>query len=143
MITRYDYRIAAGHNVALAALVNVETLPGFAGAGVRIPPASQPVNPYPNRVVALSGREYGDGVITHVWEFSTLPIAALEYLITTYLSGGTLASAPVTIYTRRHDRGVYARYNAYLTYPVPGEDYRYTRRHVLDLRLRFNGLELL
>jgi hypothetical protein len=141
-MARYDYRIASGHNVALGSLTNVENIGQLWLAGVRPPPVTVPVNTYPTRYIALSGIEYGDGLIKHEWRFSIIPSTGLDYLQDTYLGAVTVVSAAVTIYTRLQDQGVnvYARYNAYLARPIPGQDYQYRQRKIINLALRFNGL---
>lgn len=139
----YDYRIAVGSSVALASLQNVEDLLLPYTAPRRIVPRSQPVNAFPQRVLLGSGRERGDGAISHSWEFTALPVAAVNYLMTYLFSGGTVVSTAVTIYTRLHDRQTYARYNAWAALPVPGQDMEYLRQGVMRLTLRFNNLEAL
>lgn len=139
--TLYDYRIATGHNVALGSLTVVSSISQFR----HVAPISQPVPPFPQRVMLLSGRQVGYGRIDHEWVFPILPPAALDKLIDDYLvtSSAVVASKAVTIYTRLHDRLTYARYNAYLLYPRSGEDYRYENQYIRDLRLKFTDLEAL
>lgn len=138
----YDYRWATGHGVALGSLVNVEDdlLPYT--RGVRIAPKTQPVDPFPVRVKTLDGLVHGDGAINHAWTFAALPIAALDYIIDTYLvtTGSQVVSKAITIYTRRHDRLTYTRYNAYLVLPQPDADYTYNKKLVFNLRLTFSNL---
>ena len=141
----YDYRWALGSNVALSSLTNVETdlLPYT--HGITVAPTSQPVNPFPVRNVALSGVMRGEGTITHQWVFSVLPIAALDYILDTYLTvgGALVVSRAMTIYTRRHDRLTYNRYNCNLTLPAGGVDYQFKRGYVLNLTLTFTRLQIL
>ena len=141
----YDYRWAIGSNVALSSLINVENdlLPYT--RGVLIAPTTQPVNPFPIRNIALSGLVRGEGAITHTWTFSALPIAALDYILDTYLTvnNALVVSRAMTIYTRRHDRGAYNRYNCYLTLPAGGVDYQFRRGYALNLNLTFTRLEVL
>lgn len=133
----YSYSIAAGWNVALANLVNVQNLFGRA---VWVPNRGNPVDTFPNRLVTLSGREVSEGRVNHEWKFIILPIAKLTLFEDTYLSSATVVSAQVTIYTRLHARGTYARYNAWVALPQPGEDYEYDRGYVRNLRIRFNNM---
>ncbi len=139
---RYSYAIASGHNVALVSLTNIETLWLPYTMGIEVPVISNPVNPYPVKSRMGSGRIRGDGDIDHEWLVSSLPLAALDYLIDTLLvtSGNVVKSKAVTIYTRKHDRGAYARYNTYLTLPAPEEDYDLNQELVNDLHLRFTKL---
>lgn len=127
-----DFRIAAGWNVALGSLTNVENI-----SQIMYPPKVTPVDGYPVRRIALSGKVYGDGRIDHVWEYRSITTTALYYIIDTYLS--TATSAAVTIYTLSRV-GTYARYNATLVLPQPGVDYDVAGTVVENLRLRFNGL---
>lgn len=135
----YDYRIAVGSSVALASLSNIETLLWPYTRPLSIAPRSQPVNLYPVRTILGSGRERGDGMITHAWEFTALKQAAVGYLLHTYLFASSVSTA-VTIYTRLHSTGAYARYNAYAVLPAPGQDMEYIRAGVFRLTLRFNDL---
>lgn len=137
---RYLYAIAPGHNVALVSLANIENISAFRKGHVALPPKSQPVDVFPVRRKTLSGKTWGGGVPDHQWTWDVLPVAALEYLEDTYLSGAAVASAPVTINTRRHDQGVYTRYNAYITLPQPSVDYAYRQGKVLGLTLTFTHL---
>ena len=135
----YDYRIAVGSSVALGSLVNVEDLLFPYTKPLRLAPRSQPVNLYPIRTQLGSGRERGDGTIAHIWEFSAIKLAAINYLLHTYLFASSVSTA-VTIYTRLHSANSYARYNAYAVLPVPGQDLEYIRQGVFRLTLRFNDL---
>jgi hypothetical protein len=135
----YDYRIAVGSSVALASLSNIEDVLYPYTAPLRIAPRSQPVNLYPVRTTLGSGRERGDGMIAHVWEFTALRQSAVQYLLHTLLFSSGVSTA-VTIYTRLHSTGTYARYNAYAILPVPGQDLEYIRQGVYRVNLRFNDL---
>ncbi len=140
-----DYRIASGHDVALVGLQNIVTLiQQQTGRLLLIAPRSQPVNPFPIETPVGSGRVAGDGKPGHEWLFDALPIAAFTYILTTYLytTGAKVKSKPVTIYTPTFDEGsgVYSRFNAYLVYPTPGDDYEYTRKNVVSYRMRFTHL---
>ena len=123
----YSYSIAVGSSVALASLSNIEDVLLPYTRPLRIAPRSQPVNAYPVRTVLGSGRERGDGLVTHAWEFDALPAQAVNYLLYVYLFSGGAVSTAVTLYTRRHDANAYARYNAYAVLPVPGQDLEHLR----------------
>lgn len=129
----YDYRIALGHNVALGSLSNIENL-------VRFAPRSQPVDVFPVRRTVLSGAVIGAGTINHTWTWDILPIADLKRIEDTFFANGAVTFANVTIYTRRHNRALYARYNAIAILPQPGQDYEYTRRYARNLRWQFRNL---
>lgn len=135
----YDYRIAVGSSVALGSLVNVEDLLFPYTKPLRIAPRSQPVNLYPVRTQLGSGRERGDGTVPHAWEWTGIKQAAVQYLLHTYLFASSVSTA-VTIYTRLHSTGAYARYNAYAVLPVPGQGIEYIRQGVYRMTLRFNDL---
>jgi hypothetical protein len=136
----YSYSIALGSGVALVSLLNIEDVLYPYTAPRRIVPRSQPVNAFPQRVLLGSGRERGDGALAHAWEFTAIPAEAVHYLNTWLFSGGTVVSTAVTIYTRRHELEAYARYNAWATLPLPGQDMEYIRQGVLRLVLRFTDL---
>src|SRR5574338_803381 len=126
----YDYRIAVGSSVALGSLINVEDLLWPYTRPRRIVPRSQPVNAFPVRTTLGSGRVRGDGAINHAWEFTAIPVAAVDYLMTYLFSSGTAVSTAVTISTRRHELDDYARFNAYAVLPVVGQDLEYLRGNV-------------
>lgn len=136
----YLYAIATGSSVALAALINVEDLLLPYTAPRRIVPRSQIPDLYPIRTTLGSGRTRGDGPGIAAWEFSALPVAAVNYLMTYLWAGGTVVSTAVTINTRLHDRQTYARYNAWAVLPVPGQEIEYLRQGVARLTIRFNDL---
>jgi len=98
------------------------------------------VNAFPVRTVLGSGRERGDGTISHTWEFTGLNKAAVAYLYTYLWTAGAVVSTAVTIYTRRHELDDYARYNAFAVLPLPGQDIEYIRSGVLRMVIRFSDL---
>ena len=136
----YSYSIATGSNVALVSLTNVEDLIWNYTRPRRIVPRSQPVNAFPVRTTTGSGRERGDGAIDHSWEFTAIPVAAVDYLMSFLWAGGTVVSTAVTINTPRHELDEYFRANAYAILPVPGQDLEYLRAGVLRMVIRFNDL---
>ena len=136
----YSYSIAVGSSVALGSLSNIEDLIHPYTRPRRITVRSQMVNAFPVRTVLGSGRERGDGTISHSWEFTAIPKAAVDYLMTYLFSSGTVVSTAVTIYTRRHELDDYARYNAYAILPVVGQDIEYIRSGVLRMVIRFSDL---
>ena len=136
----YSYSIAVGSSVALASLSNIEDVLLPYTRPLRIAPRSQPVNAYPVRTVLGSGRERGDGLVTHAWEFDALPAQAVNYLLYVYLFSGGAVSTAVTLYTRRHELDQYTRFNAYAVLPVPGQDLEHLRGGKIRLTLRFNDM---
>lgn len=140
-----DYRIASGHDVALASLQQIVTfVQSTSGRRPIVAPNSQPVNRWPVETVVGDGQVRGDGRPGHEWNIGAMRIAAFTAFLQAYLytTGSPVKSKAVTIYTPTFDLGdgMYTRYNAYLIWPVPGEDYRYFRKAVVDLRLRFSRL---
>ena len=145
----YDYRIAAGHGVALGSLNNIESHIGQQNrktpTGKLFPVGiSSPIlDMFPVRAGLLSGRERGDGNINHEWNLQLVTYGA-RYLLFTYLTNRTVVSSAVTIYTRRHVAGDYARFNAYMTLPSPqGSDITRIGKDTFAIRLRFTDLEAL
>lgn len=141
----YSYAWAAGHNIALANLTNVENDIGpfnyrATGWGLtRVAIQSQPVDIFPIRTLLDAGYERGDGLINHEWRM-TLAKFGVKRVLDAYLSSGTVASTAMTIYTRRHELDSYARYNCYLTLPKPGETLTYLRENVFEVAWRFTNL---
>jgi hypothetical protein len=134
MTPTYNYGIAIGWNIPDGSLTNVETLLGY-------PPRTQPVNEYPIRRVTLDQNVQDNGATNHEWPFEEgIPIAAIKTIEDTFYGGGTVSNANVTIRTRRHNRGEYARYNAVATLPKAPEDYEYDRGMARNLRWKFRDL---
>lgn len=140
-----DYRIASGHNVALANMQQLVTLIRTLTQDLTLnAPNSQPVDLFPVETALGSGRTAGDGKPSHEWNMSGVHVVFLNWVIANCLTtgGSIVASKAVTIYTPVFDitDGLYKRYNAYLVKPKPRDDYTYTRKLTLDLRLRFTHL---
>lgn len=140
-----DYRIASGHNIALASLQNVSTLiRTLTGRQQMIAPNSQPVNPFPVETPVGDGYVIGGGKPNHEWVIGSVSILFLNHLLGNYLTtdAALVNSKEVTIYTPVFDiqTGLYKRYNAILLKPRPIEDFTYTRKRTVDLRLRFTHL---
>jgi hypothetical protein len=74
---------------------------------------------------------------------AALPAALFHTFMQDLFSTESDLDVAVTIRTRKHDLGAatFARYNAYLARPVPGEDYTYERGAVRNLTLRFQITE--
>lgn len=137
----YDYRWANGHDVALANLSNVEDYLYPYTKPRRIPPRSQPVDPFPVETELMDQSVRGDGAISHLW-LIVLPVAAYHFILTDKFSNGTVKSVSQTIYTRRHDLETYARYNCYLVQPsVKKGTLEYVRRGIVRVTFEMTGLE--
>lgn len=137
---------AAGHDVALASLINVSNqlfqynYRAMGGARRNIIITAPPVDAFPVRNILASGAERGDGMIRHEW-FITLSTYAFEYIIDTYFSGGSSVSTAMTIYTRDYQQNTFKRYNAYMVLPsaIRG-DIEYLRQNMMRIRIPFNRL---
>ena len=140
---QYLYSWAAGWDVPLVSLVNVETdlepytLPAL---GITIAPNSPLVDLFPIRTPALSGRTRGDGFVFVNWVIGGLPELAEKYIEDTYCDADTGDPQPMTIYTRMANRGIYKRFNAWLSYPQAGVDYNYDSGFMLPVTLHFTDL---
>jgi hypothetical protein len=138
-MTFYDYRWGVGHNVALAALANVEN-DLYPYTKLRhVAPRSQPVDLFPVETMLASGAGRGDGFVSAAWEM-TMPVEALAYSITKF--GLTSAkSAAATIYTREHDVLTYGRYNSFIWRPSPvNGSLEYLRRGLVRVTWRYTRL---
>lgn len=136
----YSYSIAVGSSVALGSLSNIEDLIYPYTRPRRITVRSLIPDLYPVRTTLGSGRMRGDGAAQASWEFTAIPKAAVDYLMTYLWSSGTVVSTACTIYTRRHELDEYFRANAYAILPVPGQDLEYLRAGVLRMVIKFNDL---
>ena len=136
----YSYAIGLGSGVALASLIDAEALLYPYTKPRRIVPRSQMPDTYPVRTTLGSGRVRGDGAIDHSWEYTAIPVAAVDYLMSYLWAGGTVVSTAVTINTPRHDLDDYGRFNAYAILPVPGTDMEYIKQGVMRLTIRFSEL---
>lgn len=103
-----DYRIAAGHNVALNSLVNIEAIKPTGDTYFYLLRAignfSQGnANVRGDGLYSFNGKPYT------IWEFPIMTRKQLAYIRSTYCAGGW--SGFVTIYSTAGDE-TYARYNA-------------------------------
>lgn len=103
-----DYRIAAGHDVALGSLVNIETIKPTGDTYFYLLQAIGNYSPG-NANVRGDGLYSFNGKPYTVWYFPIMTRAQLSYIRTTYCAGGW--SGYVTIYSTAGDT-TYARYNA-------------------------------
>lgn len=135
----YDYRWAAGASVALALLANVEDDLYPYTKPRRIPPRSQPIDPFPVETALASGGGRGDGFINHEWQ-QTIPVAALNYALTKF-SLVSAVTGNVTIYTREHDREQYGRYTGLIWRPSSANGrLEYLRQGVVSVTWKFTKL---
>lgn len=135
----YQYKFGAGWDTPLANLLNPEVCSEFRVNGRNMPPTTQPVNLYPVRTSAMSGRVFGDGNVDHIWRWTVLPREAIA-LIKTTLALTSAVSAQATINTRVHETNTYERFNCWVELFIPEVDYRYDRRMFRDVVLRFHDL---
>lgn len=111
----YDYRIAAGHNVALNSLVNIEDITP-AGDRPFFPPKAYGYYNAGQYRIRGDGTLYIAGFASLTWLFDVLTRKQYEYLRDTYCNGGF--SGKVTLYTRL-GRLAYSRMNAIMILPSP------------------------
>ena len=112
-MTVSSYKIAAGYNVALNSLVNIETIKPTNDQYFYAPKAIPYGSPGAKKV-KLNGVSYRSGYPYVDWQFGVLTRAQYEYLKTTYCSGGY--TGLVTVYTTVSG-STYARYNAVIDVP--------------------------
>ena len=124
-MTVSSYKIAAGYNVALNSLVNIESIRPTSDQYFYAPKAIPYGSPGAKKP-KLNGVSYRSGYPYVDWQFGVLTRAQYEYLKTTYCSGGY--SGQVTIYTTVSGN-TYARYNAVIDIPetaaIPDGFYAY------------------
>lgn len=111
----HSHSIAAGHDVALVSLVNIEDITPSSDRAFNYPLASPLYNPGNYRIRG-DGTVYVSGFPSIDWKFVGMTKKQYEYARTTWCAGGW--SGYVTIYTRPGTEA-YARYNAVLTIPKP------------------------
>lgn len=104
-----NYEIVTGFNDSAAA-VNVETL-------VSYPPSSPERVPFGAvRHYTLDDYRITDGVKSIVWQWTVLPLADVDTLVTTVWGDWNTENAEVTIRTRNRDN-TYSYYNAIAHFP--------------------------
>lgn len=108
--------------------------------GITITPRAPLIDMFPIRSLTLDGSERGDGQVNLNWGVAGVYYAAEGYIEDTYLSGGTIVSAKMTIVTWQRNHNVLKKFNCWLNLPKPGQDYSYDSNFVLDLQLRFTDL---
>lgn len=129
-----QYAIAAGHNVALNMLTNIETIlvDGVYFALVK----GRGSFSQGNRLYDGSGGDYFDGYSVTTWLLDVLTYPRLDYLRTTYCAGAW--DGPVTIYTTLGGDTYYRR-NAIMKLELPnnvdGQFFAIKRYPILMTRL--------
>ncbi len=143
------YAWGSGHGLALASLSNIANEVGARNrrtAGGKLFPVgiqSPLLDLFPVRRMLRSGKERGDGMVDTSLTM-TLALGGYKYILDTYLSSGTVVSAAMTFYLRRHELDTYARYNGYLTLPSPVRgDSSYLRQNTFAVVFPVTDLEAL
>lgn len=113
----YDYRIAAGWNVALGSLTNIETIVP-SGSRRFFAPVAQPLFDPGIEKNPGDGSVSFSGYPEVTWLFDAMHNLQYFYLRDTVLSG--LYRGKVTIYTRLATT-TYSRKNAWMNLPKPNE----------------------
>lgn len=118
MSNLYDYRIAAGHNIALVSLARISTIKPTGDTNYFYNPVAignfDPGNPN----VRGDGLLSFNGFPSVAWLFPVMTRLQLAYARTTWCNGGW--SGFVTIYSTNGDT-TYARYNANLLLSLPNQ----------------------
>jgi hypothetical protein len=131
----YSHSIAAGYNVALLSLVNIESIKPTSDKYFIYPLASPLYDPGTYRIRG-DGSVYVAGFPAIDWQFTGMTKAQYEYARTTWCNGGF--SGQVTIYTRPGTTA-YARYNAVLILPKP-TDMKWAGDAFEDVKWKFRRL---
>jgi hypothetical protein len=128
MTTFSQHALAAGLNVALNALTNIERIKPTNDPYYFVAPQAIPHGSPGARMARLNGLSYRRGYPYVDWLFAVMTRLQYEYLKTTYCSGGY--SGLVTVYTTVSSMN-YARYNAVLDIPeteaIPDGFYAYQK----------------
>lgn len=128
MTTFADHAIAAGHNVALGSLTNIERIKPNGDSYYFVSPQVIPHGSPGALAIRLNSLGFRRGFAYVDWLFAVLTRLQYEYLKSTYCSGGD--SGLVTVYTTLSGMN-YARYNATLFVPeteaIPDGFYAYQR----------------
>jgi hypothetical protein len=138
----YDYRIAAGHGVALVSLTNIEAITPSSDRAFYYPMASPFYNPGDYKFRG-DGKLYISGAPSIDWQFSVMTLPQYQYLKTTYCAGGY--SGFVTIYTRTGGTA-YTRHNATMIVPKEADlqpQWRSASARYEDVKVKFTRLTAL
>lgn len=102
------------------------------------PPRATPLPLGTERIVLLDGSQQVNGAQIVEWRWGFLAKSRLNSIVTGYLGGWDVPSAPVTMVTRKRDDS-FGTFNAYLHLPIEGEDFEQPMigGTVTNLRLRF------
>jgi hypothetical protein len=115
MPQRYDYRIAAGHDLPLGSLTNIQDIQDSNGAKF-YPPRSWGSYLPGQRRERADGTDYWSGFPSCSWTFDYMTREQYAKLRADYCGGDY--SGTVTIYTRTKDSASYERYNAVMKLPA-------------------------
>lgn len=132
-MSRYDYRIAPGHDLPLGSLTNIETITPPGDVAFYPPQAWGNYDPgqYKSRgdgTVYLSGQE------STRWRWRSMTRLQYQYLQDTYCGGGQ--SGTVTIYTTLDNVNTYELCNATMILPkIPEAGPNFTRYTQVDVDL--------
>lgn len=136
MTTFAQHAIAAGYNVALNSLANIEQIKPGGDPYYFVAPQVIPHGSPGERIGRLTGVGFRRGFAYVDWLFAVMTRLQYEYLKTTYASGGY--SGLVTVFTTVSG-STYARYNAVIDIPeteaVPDGFYVYQK-----IPIRFSHL---
>lgn len=123
-----DYRIAAGHDIALGSLTVLSPQP-----------RGLPVRPT-QRTFGLSRASYDLGEYCE-WVFDYFVSSTAYSAMLTTMGLGSVNVADVTIYTR-NARLVYQRLNATVTLPEMGQDGDWSSYYLRNVVFRFTNLQV-
>lgn len=103
-----------------------------------VPPRAKPLPLGTERIITLDGSQQVNGAQIVVWQWGFLAKSRLNSLVTGYLGSWNIASAPVTMVTRKRD-DTWGTFNAYMHLPIQGEDFEEPMigGTVTDLRISF------
>jgi len=112
----YSYALAAGYNIALVSLLNIETITPTSDRPF-YPPRAYGYSSPGQRKGRLNGLGFRAGFPVVEWHFSAMTRKQYEYLQSTYCGGWPSLSGLVTVYTTSGS-STYYRYNAVLDLPA-------------------------
>ena len=124
-----QYSLAGTFNRS-GSLSNVEGTTTFPPRANALPLGSE-------RILTIDGSQQVNGAQIVTWQWGFLARSKLNSLVTGYLGGWDVSSAPVTMVTRKRD-GTFGTFNAYMHLPNADEDYEEPALGTLaNLRIRF------
>ena len=96
---------------------------------------------YPERIAALDGTEFDDGLLYTDWVYTMLTAAQYDSLLTAFGLASAITNE-VTVKTITDDR-TFANYNGMVVKPRMGKDVKYNRGFYHDARFRIKHMEAL